>query len=475
MPSINRQDATPMYLQVYEHIARGIENGVFPVGKKLPSIRECARDLEVSNTTVELAYQKLTAEGYVRARRGSGYTICQVTTPTTTPSPAFDEAYLQDLEKLEQDEAQTQAVEALRYDFSYDSVDASLFPYTTWAHVSREVLFSKGAEAVCLYNDQQGLRAFREEIVRYLGLEHEVSCVPEQVIVMPTTREIVSAVASLFEPARTTIAMEDPGYDEVTRTLATQGYRVKRMPVFPQKEWPQAREHLQGSNLVFATPACQFPTNRTMPLETREELVRWAQETDAYLIDDEYGWEFLQGAARMPSLAALDRSGRVITLGTFSNSFTPALCLSYAVLPPKLALQWRQRHRAAHPLAPWQTQAAMALFMHEGHWRTHIRKARTLMSAKRQALVSALHEHLGDSVEIVAGPSNMFVLVRTLDGRDERELIEAAASAGVRVHPTLRYWSGEAPDDWRYVLVGFSGIPLDDINDGVRSLARAWR
>ena len=74
MPSIERNSSVPYYLQVYDQIARGIDTGLYPAGCKLPSIRECARELGVSNTTIELAYQRLTAEGYVQARRGSGYT-----------------------------------------------------------------------------------------------------------------------------------------------------------------------------------------------------------------------------------------------------------------------------------------------------------------------------------------------------------------------------------------------------------------
>ena len=474
MPIIDRNSPAPFYYQVYEQIARGIENGLYPAGKKLPSIRECARELGVSNTTIELAYQRLTEEGYVSARRGSGYTICENDIKPSNPVEEYSSEYQDALVELLQSEVNYKTRENQRYNFAYDVVDASTFPFTAWARISREIYFSQGAELSCIYNDRQGLSELRKQIAHYLSSEYGLNCLPEQILVMPTTRDLMSSIMSLFDPSSTTFAMEEPGYDEIRRALRTRGFNVKANPIFPFPTWEEAKLNVEGANVVFTTPACQFPTNHPMPIDVRKGLIKWAEETGAYLIDDEYGWEFQSGVARTPSLAALDRAGRVISLGTFSSSFSPAICLSYAVLPPQLMLEWQRQHRDAHPQVPWQTQASMAAFMREGLWRTHIRKVRTSAHHKRQQLIKSLTERMGNSIEIVEGLSSLFVLVKTNDGRTEDELIEAAAKADVSIYPTLRYWSGDAPEDWRYVLIGYAGIPYDSIDSGIATLARAW-
>ncbi len=474
MPTIDRNSSVPYYQQVYDQIAQGIESGLYPAGKKLPSIRECARELAVSNTTIELAYQKLCEEGYVRSRRGSGYTICELTSAPTAQFDRFTDDYQARMDDLVRTSREVEGRPRAAFDFAYDAVDADAFPFTAWARICREVFFTSGAGDACLYNNRQGLYALREQIARYLSGEYGLSCIAEQVLVMPTTRDLVSEITSLFEPQRTTVAMGDPGYDEVRKRLAERGYRTVGIPVWPYPTWEQAKEAIEGAHIVFATPASQFPSNHVMPLDMRRSLVSWAHETGAYLIDDEYGWEFQSGMGRIPSLAALDDAGCVITLGTFSNSFTPAVCLSYAVLPPQLMMKWQRMRHGSHPQVPWQTQAAMAMFMSEGHWRTHIRKTRTNIQRKRRAIGQAIENHLGDAFEIVESANSLFVLVRAREGRTEEELVESALAAGVQVYPTSQYWSTTPPDDWRYVLVGYAGIPLGSIDKGIAALAAAW-
>ncbi len=474
MPSIDRNSPEPFYRQIYSQISDGIKTGLYPAGKKLPSIREAARELGVSNTTIELAYQRLTEEGFVVARRGSGYTICEQQGPSRDPNERFSTAYRLSLEELETISSRCAKTDAVRFDFAYDAIDPDTFPLTTWARLSRGIFFEEGAEKACLYNDRQGLPTLREQICHYINSEYGLDCTPAQVLVMPTTRDLVSSILTLFDPSETTVAMENPGYDEVTTFLKGSGFTVKDLPVFPYPRSGEVDEILAGSDIVFTTPACQFPSNRTMPVELRRNIVEWAEANNAYVIDDEYSWEFQSGTSRMPALASIDRTGHVISLGTFSNSFTPAVCLSYAILPPQLMLKWQTRERGAHPQSPWQTQATMAAFMREGHWRSHIRRLRLSVQRKRDELVGAIERHMGDAVTTIVGETSLFVLAQTNDERSEAELIESAMRAGVRVHSTSRYWSTDTPDGWRYVLIGFSGIPFDDIDEGIRTLAGAW-
>ncbi len=469
MQLVDKCSTEPFYQQIYRKIASDIEGGALAEGTRLPSIRACAKDLDVSVTTIEIAYRELVAEGYVEARQGSGHVVCQVRNPASEKLHRDDD-YLQALERLH---AHThEPKRTWRFDFSYDAIDPSVFPLAAWARTSRDVFFRESADRSFFYNDSQGLRQLRTEIAAHVNEELGLDWNPDQVLVMPTTRDLLNEILLLFDATNTVVGLENPGYDEAYAAFARMGFRTRAIPVYPT---PTAQEYLQsvhGLDIVFATPSCQFPTNIVMPAEVRKALVAWANDAGAYIVADEYGWELSSGLWRDEPMAAMDAGGSVIMTGTFSNCFSPAVCLSYALLPPQLMLKWRGRSARLHPRVPWQTQAAMAAFMREGQWNSHVRKMRQAVLKKREILQESLHACMGDAVEVVVG--RQFALVRTKDARGEAELIEAAEREGVRVYPTSRYWVGYPNPAWDYVLVGYAGLSADEIAPGVEALARAW-
>ncbi|MBE6466665.1 PLP-dependent aminotransferase family protein [Denitrobacterium detoxificans] len=469
MQLVDKCSTEPFYQQIYRKIASDIEGGALAEGTRLPSIRACAKDLDVSVTTIEIAYRELVAEGYVEARQGSGHVVCRVR-DSSGARLQRSEGYRQALERLH---AHThEPKRTWRFDFAYDAIDPSVFPLAAWARTSRDVFFGESSGRSFFYDDSQGLRQLRTEIAAHVNEELGLDWNPDQVLIMPTTRDLLNEILMLFDASSTVVGLENPGYDEAYAAFARMGFRTRAIPVYPT---PTAQEYLQsvdGLDIVFATPSCQFPTNIVMPPDVRKALVKWANDTGAYIVADEYGWELSPGVGRVVPMAAIDDAGSVIMTGTFSNCFSPAVCLSYALLPPELMLKWRGRSARLHPRVPWQTQAAMAAFMREGQWNSHVRKMRQAVLKKRELLMESLHACMGDAVEIVMG--RQFALVRTKDARGEAELIEAAEREDVRVYPTSRYWVGYPNPAWDYVLVGYAGLPADEIAPGVEALARAW-
>jgi len=136
--------------------------------------------------------------------------------------------------------------------------------------------------------------------------------------------------------------------------------------------------------------------------------------------------------------------------------------------------RWLRPSGLMHTQVPWQTQYTLAEFMRGDYWYAHLRRLQTLYRRKHEAVINAIETYLGDRVEYLRQESGLHVLVRVRDGRSEDELIELAAEAGVRVYPTSQDWTANKPDDWNYVLVGYSAIPIAKIEPGIQALARAW-
>ena len=111
-----------------------------------------------------------------------------------------------------------------------------------------------------------------------------------------------------------------------------------------------------GARLAFVTPSNQFPLGGVMPLETRIQVIDWARANEAYVIEDDYCREFNYVSAPIPSLQSLDVHGRVIYLGTLSKVLSPALRMSYLVLPDALLDRWHELFANRYCAVPWLMQ-----------------------------------------------------------------------------------------------------------------------
>lgn len=473
---LDREAPSPFYLQIYSQFVTAISAGDYLEGERIPSVRNLARELNVSVNTVALAYQSLVSEGYVEARPHRGYFVNRLeNTPRVEAPTARSERYDQDLARLRAyDNEAAAARNAIRYDFNYGNADPSTLSLTAWGNHSRAVMLQPGIEDAFRYSDPRGLRELRNLIARRLLPRYGIHAQPEQISVHPRARLALSSLDAIFDPTRDIVAMESPGFIEAAWAFQSKGFVVKPLPIAHSGEEARAALDAVRPTLVYLTPANQYPTNRVMSLDARHAYVRWAKENDAFLIEDNYCHEFQYGIDSLPSLHALDGDDRVIVLGTFSKALSPALCLSHMTLPPALMLRWLEKSHPLHPEAPWQTQATLAAFIESGQWERHLNKLRTLCRKKHDAITLALTQHMTDRVEFLDHRAGLHLLLRTRDERSASKLIRTAQAGGVRVYPTDQYWLEGAPAQWDYVLLGFSSIGLNDIEPGIAALARAW-
>ena len=217
-----------------------------------------------------------------------------------------------------------------------------------------------------------------------------------------------------------------------------------------------------------------FATQRALPSDVRERVLAWAEDTDAYILEDDYCRDFRYRERSLAPLASMDARGRVIYMGTFSKSLSPALRMNYLVLPTPLLKRWREAFASSYSPVPWLNQQVLARFMTDGSWDRHLRRVQTRNRRKYDALTAALREYMGDKVDVLECGTGLHLLVRVRDGRSQDELVAAAAAADVAVYPTKKYWANPACATEGVVLVGFSSIAEADIRPGIAALARAW-
>lgn len=459
---LDENSATPFYQQLFDQIRESIESGAYPQGSKLPSIRGLAANLGCARNTVETAYHLLAQEGYVESRPGSGYIVQNVAYLHHDAAPAEPAAVL------------GRPLKSTRYDFTYGNLEAGTFPAAAWRAITDDILLSVESVGCDAYNSPFGEAGLREAIAWRLTTQRGIDCTPGQIVVQGGTQASVQNLLALFDAATDIVAMEEPGYDGVRTVIERSRFRVAPCPVAQGDGVFLDALYASGARLAYLTPSSQFPTCQVMPVDVREQVLKWAERTDAYILEDDYCRDFRYRERSLPPLASMDTQGRVIYMGTFSKSLSPALRINYLELPEPLLAFWKLHYGNSYSPVPWLNQQVLARFMADGSWDRHVRRVQAKNRRKYETLTRVLRETMGNEVDILENGTGLHLLVRVRDGRSQEDLIHAAREADVKVYGTQKYWANPAHTPDSTVLVGFSAIPEEDIEPGIRALAKAW-
>lgn len=476
MLSLDDSLGEPLYRQIYEQVRNAIVQGALVEGDRLPSIRKLSANQGISHTTVEQAYLQLATEGYVRNVPRSGYRVEHLDTAflrREKPDAAAGVERAKRSRVADSFNAENRQGGRVRYDFSYANLQPDTFPVSTWRKLANDVLYARTAPALARYSYTDEASALSRALARYLGYSRGVSCMPEQVIVQAGTDGALSTILQLFNPEEHTIGMEEPGYATVHEVAHRLGFRMVPLPSDETADAFLEAVRRQNPKIVYCTPSHQFPTGKVLGLEARTELLKWAQERNAYIIEDDACNEFRYDTAPIPSLQSLDAENRVIYLCGFSKMLSPALRVAYLVLPPKLLGRYWRLCNAAHPAVSSIEQDVLARFVAEGYLDQQVRRVTVGNKRRHDALLSALREAFGDEVRIQGAQSGMHLYVKMQNDMGQDELIACAREQGVAVYGTRRMWFSRALPD-NALMVGFSAIDLNDIPPGVEALARAW-
>lgn len=459
MIPLSHDAKTPLYLQIYEHIRKEIMDGKIPCGEKLPSTRFLSAHLQISRSTVELAYEQLVSEGYIESRPYRGYFVCDI-------SDLYD---LGERENTGETTVKKRVPKAeIRIDFSPSAVDLEHFAINAWRKVSRNLLSEDGTE-LFLAGEGTGELVFREEICHYLYQSRGVLCKPDQVIV-GAGNEVLLMLLSQILGNNKRVIMESPTYMKAYETFRNLGYQVRAVEMDAHGISMEQLAEQEG-DIVYVMPSHQFPMGTVMPMKRRMELLRWAAEqTERYIIEDDHDSEFRYKGKPIPSLQGADKQDKVIYLGTFSKSIAPSVRVSYLVLPEPLAMVYRKKCGFYASTVPRFQQMSICTFMQEGHFERHLNKMRSIYRKKHDFLLEELkkrkwvHRVYGDK-------AGMHVLVEVNSHFSDQELSRLAAGIGIRIYPLSDYYIEEhTTQNLPVILLGYGGLGEEEMDKGLKEL-----
>lgn len=452
---------TPLYRQLYGYLREEILTGRLTSGDRLPSKRQLASQLGISQNTVMAAYEQLVEEGYLLVRPQSGYYVCQL---DRLPDPILAPPV----------SGKAPGRADCRYDFTPHGVDQEHFPFSVWRRLYREAITAT-ERTLLSAGDPQGEYSLRAAIASYLHRSRGVICTPEQIIISSGTEFLFQLLIQIF-PDDCLYALENPGYAKLGRLFF--GCRAAFAAVDLDRHGIRPDLLRQsGAAVACITPSHQFPTGTIMPVRRRTELLHWAAEQpERYLIEDDYDSEFKHEGRSIPALQGMDTRHRVIYMGTFSKSVSSAMRVSYMVLPVPLLTVYQKRLTFYHCPVPLLEQLVLCRFIESGAFERHLNRMRVLYRKKHDILLEEL-KNLLPQAEILDANAGLHLLLRLPGPVSAETILQRGAARSVKLYSLSDCYL--SPSEQTYptgsstcLLLGYAQIPLDALPDAVCLLAR---
>jgi GntR family transcriptional regulator/MocR family aminotransferase len=453
---LDRSAKTPLTEQIRKGITAAIESGVLAPGARLPSWLDLAAQLGVARGTVRTAYEKLSAAQLIVASRATGTQVADRLAASVrqeeTPDPgSFMEMY--------------QELTAGPAIFQMGVPAQQAIPAKLFARIRSSAIRAE-LSAPAIYPDPRGEFELRREIAAYLAIARGIECSPSQIIVTGSFSSGLGLALRVLGLEGRKAWVENPGFPFTRRGLELAGLSLATIPVDADgMDVDYGLSHAPDAALVVVTPGQQAPLGFTLSLARRLRLLDWATQRGAWVIEDDYLSELQLKGRATPALASLDRAGRVIHIGSFSKTLTPALRLGFLVAPLPLVTRFAEVAACLAPAPGPAVQLATAAFMRDGHYMRHLRRTKRVYAMQGEALLKCLRSH-GSDVAI----AGLGVLLRLPDDAPDVAIARETLPFGLAPTPLSIWYASTSAQ--RGLLLGIATSPAKRIEASCDRLVR---
>lgn len=454
---LDRSAKTPLAEQIHRGIRAAIERGVLAPGARLPSWQDLAAQLGVARGTVRVAYERLASAQLIVAARATGTHVAdRPALPARRDRPPAPGSFMEMYQELT-------AGPAI---FQMGVPAQATLPTTLLARMRAQAVRIE-VSAPAIYPDPRGELALRREIAAYLALARGIECAPSQIIVTSGFSGGLGLALRVLGLEQKKVWVENPGFPFTRHGLELARLSIAPIPVDADGiDIDYGLKHAPDAALVVVTPGQQAPLGSTLSLAKRSRLLDWAARGKAWIIEDDYLSELQLKGRATPALASLDRAGRVIHIGSFSKTVTPALRLGFVVAPAALAARFAEAAACLAPAPGPAVQLAIADFMRDGHYLRHLRRTKRVYAAQGDALLKQLRTRTANVA--LAG---LAAVLRLPDGAPDLAIAREAASFGL-APPPLSLWYASKASAQPGLLLGVATSPQQKIEAACQRLVQ---
>ena len=299
-----------LYLEVFHYYRELIMEKKLPPGSRMPSLRKCSQELQLSRTTIENAYLQLAAEGYIISKAQSGYYVTDIA----------------DRQHTSVRKTEKQTLTPCRFDFASSGVDRESFRFDLWRRYIKSAL--RQDERLLSYGEPQGEADLRDTLADYVRERRNVLCSGEDIVIGAGIQSLLHILCPLLEQ-RQTVSFPNPSFVQGSTVFHDYGFQVD----YRNKD----------CDIIYVSPAHMTKWGDIMPVSRRLELVNYSAAHGSLVIEDDFENEFVYLQKPTPSLFGLAGGQNVVYLGTFSRLLLPSIRISFMVLPPELSALYRKK------------------------------------------------------------------------------------------------------------------------------------
>ncbi|MFT3803501.1 MAG: PLP-dependent aminotransferase family protein [Burkholderiaceae bacterium] len=460
-------------IQLAQQLRLLIANGRLKSGHRLPSSRRLAARLGISRNTVTQAIEQLVAEGYLEVSRSRRPVVAAGVSLLTGPQYANRAHGVVPKVRLS-----SWGREVARSDwpplynetprpFQPALADEREFPHDAWGRCLRRAASRRFRLGSAATNDP----ALQEALLKHLAAHRGISARPEQIIIVPSSQAGLTLITRLVVNAGDVAWIESPGYGGAYAACLAAGAHVVGVPI--DAHGLRVAKNSPMPRIIFVTPSHQYPTGCLMPIGRRHELLRFARSSGAVIIEDDYDGEFHYEGRPVAALAALDPSASAFYVGTFSKAMSSHIRVGYVIVPESMVSTFARAQRHLGILAASTLQTALAEFIENGTYLSHIRRMTRLYRERRDCLAQALLAEARKSLAIDIPAGGMQLLIRYQGLMDDKILSRLLHEVGVVARPLsemLHHASRE-----RGLFLGFAAWTNDELMAGAKAIGRCMR
>ncbi|CAN5721203.1 PLP-dependent aminotransferase family protein [soil metagenome] len=468
----------PLHRRLSDALRKAILEGRLKLGESVPSVRELSASHKLSKSTVVKAYNDLRKQGLLSSKSGSGTFVSlqlpdgdmgsllepslSIASTGTAAKPAQLSKRGRKLYEIGQQHLRHQLeMSCLNYEAQYSDYPA----IKQWKALLLKRCHLPKDEDADLIADPFGLPALREAIAAYLHRRRSILDQPDSICVFGTKQLRVELISRLLLNQGDVVAYEDPGFPEIRYILLAHGATIVPLSLDAEGLSVQALQSMPvPPKLIYITPSSQDPLTTLMSLRRRKEILDYAAQTGAFILEDDFNSEFSYADEPLPALKALDRHDSVIYMSTFWKVLYRSVSLSYVVFPSCLTNPARVAKLYMERSLPLVEQSALTDFLAQGYLEKHLQRCRNKLTIGRQLLLGAVEKYLRNYSRKVCVIGSTYLILEFNQELDEVVIETAARQSGFQIGSTRSYYCN-SPRYGQYI-VPFATV-IDDTIFGI--------